>query len=75
MKDILTKQQLLDRGFWQDNIFDNLYHDDKGRTYNLLSNKFIQKRYTDPKTGIKYSLSSLRNNSSIKDLSGFVEIP
>lgn len=75
MKDILTKQQLLDRGFWQDNIFDNLYHDDKGRTYNLLSNKFIQKRYTDPKTGIKYSLTSLRNNTSIKDLNGFVEIP
>lgn len=75
MKDILTKEQLLDRGFWQDKIFDNLFHDDNGNTYNLRSNKFIHKNYNDPKTGIKYSLSSLRNNTAIKNLEGYVEIP
>lgn len=31
MKDILTKEQLLERGFWQDKIFDNLFHDNRGK--------------------------------------------
>jgi hypothetical protein len=75
MRDILTKEQLLEMGFWQDSVFDNLYHDDDGDTYNLKSNRFISKRYTDPETGIKYSLSSLRNNTAIKDLEGYVKIP
>ena len=75
MRDILTKEQLLEMGFWQDSVFDNLFHDDDGDTYNLKSNRFISKRYTDPETGIKYSLSSLRNNTTIKNLEGYVEIP
>ena len=75
MRDILTKEQLLEMGFWQDGVFDNLYHDDDGDTYNLKTNRFISKRYNDPETGIKYSLSSLRNNTAIKNLEGYVEIP
>lgn len=75
MRDILTKEQLLELGFWQDNIFDNLFHDDEGNTYNLKSSRFIGKRYTDPETGIKYSLTSLRNNTAIKNLEGYAEIP
>lgn len=75
MKDILTKEQLLERGFWQDKIFDNLFHDNRGKTYNLRSNRFINKIYNDPATDIKYSLVSLRNGTVIKDLTGFVEIP
>lgn len=75
MKDILTKEQLLERGFWQDKIFDNLFHDNDGNTYNLRTNRFINKLYSDPETKIKYSLVSLRNGTVIKDLVGFVEIP
>lgn len=75
MRDILTKEQLLERGFWQDKIFDNLYHDHDGNTYNLKSSRFISKIYNDPETDIKYSLVSLRNGTVIKDLTGFVNIP
>lgn len=75
MKDILTKEQLLERGFWQDKIFDNLFHDNRGNTYNLRSNQFISKNYNDPETDIRYSLTSLRNGTAIKDLDGFIEIP
>ena len=75
MKDILTKEQLLERGFWQDKIFDNLFHDNRGNTYNLRSNQFISKNYNDPETDIRYSLTSLRNGTAIKDLDGFIENP
>nr|DAX86595.1 MAG TPA: homing endonuclease [Caudoviricetes sp.] len=75
MKDILSKEELLERGFWQDKIFDNLFHDNDGNTYNLKTNNFINKQYKDTETGIYYSLASLRNGTAIKDLEGFVEIP
>lgn len=75
MKDILSKEELLERGFWQDKIFDNLFHDNDGNTYNLKTNNFINKQYKDTETGIYYSLASLRNGAAIKDLEGFVEIP
>lgn len=75
MKDILSKEELLERGFWQDKIFDNLFHDNDGNTYNLKTNNFINKQYKDTETGIYYSLASLRNGTTIKDLEGFVEIP
>lgn len=75
MKDILSKEELLERGFWQDKIFDNLFHDNEGNTYNLKTNNFINKQYKDPETKIYYSLASLRNGTAIKDLEGFVDIP
>lgn len=75
MKDILSKEQLLERGFWQDKIFDNLFHDNDGNTYNLKTNNFINKQYKDPETKIYYSLASLRSGTVIKDLKGFVDIP
>ena len=75
MKDILSKEELLERGFWQDKIFDNLFHDNEGNTYNLKTNNFINKQYKDPETKIYYSLASLRNSTAIKDLEGFVDIP
>lgn len=75
MKDILSKEELLGRGFWQDKIFDNLFHDNDGNTYNLKTCNFINKQYKDTETGIYYSLTSLRNGTAIKDLEVFVDIP